>query len=230
MNQELPRAVLWDMDGTLVDTEPYWFLAQRELLGRYSIAWTQEQAHALVGSALPDSAAFFQQLGVPLPADELIGTLIGEVAARTRAEIPWRPGARQLLQELNSLGVPCALVTMSRGPLARVLLDALPPDTFDVVVTGEMVQRGKPDPEPYLLAVQLLCRMFELPPEAARAMVAVEDSPPGVRSALAAGLCTVGVPNMVPLEALPGLVRWDSLADRSAAQLGALVGRPVPAG
>ncbi|QRQ77118.1 HAD family hydrolase [Glutamicibacter protophormiae] len=230
MKQKLPSAVLWDMDGTLVDTEPYWFLAQRELLGRYSIKWTQEQAHALVGSALPDSAAFFRELGVPLPADELIGTLIGEVAARTRADIPWRPGARQLLQELNTLGVPCALVTMSRGPLAQVLLDALPPQTFDVVVTGEMVHRGKPDPEPYLLAVQRLRRMHGMPPEAARAMVAVEDSRPGVRSALAAGLCTVGVPNMVPLEASAGLVRWDSLAGRSAAQLGELVGRPVLAG
>jgi HAD superfamily hydrolase (TIGR01509 family) len=196
----LPAAVLWDMDGTLVDTEPYWITAEYELVGEHGGTWSDEHAHALVGNDLLVSAEYIARHGgVDLPPTEIVERLLDRVVAQARREVPWRPGARELLAELVERGVPCALVTMSWARLARAIVDVLPAGTFAAVVTGDEVRHGKPHPEPYLTAAR---RLGADP----AACVAIEDSPTGVASATAAGVPTVAVPVVVPVPSGPSRV------------------------
>jgi HAD superfamily hydrolase (TIGR01509 family) len=202
-----PAAVLWDMDGTLVDTEPYWMAAEIELVESYGGTWTVEHAKALVGNDLLVSAAYIRDhADLPLEPDDIVLRLLDGVIARMREHVPWRPGARRLLAELRENDVPCALVTMSWQSLARTFLDEVPSGTFAVVVTGDQVTRGKPHPEPYLHAARLL----GVEPSDA---VAVEDSPTGVTSATAAGVPVLAVPHILPIAEAPGRLVHPSLAD-----------------
>ncbi|MCQ2000782.1 HAD family hydrolase [Arthrobacter zhaoxinii] len=211
------QAVFWDMDGTIVDTEPYWIAAEKDLTSSFGVDWTDAQAEAMVGQALEVSAGMLRQAGVDLGIRDIIDRLIGQVAAQVRREVPWRPGARELLTQLQAAGIPCALVTMSEQVLAQEILRALPAGTFGVVVTGDMVGNGKPDPEPYQLAFDTLAR--SVPGLDKGRVVAIEDSLPGATSAQAAGLVTLTVPNFVPLP--PGVFEheWDSLAGRGVDSL-----------
>ncbi len=145
------------MDGTLVDTEPYWIAAEYALVESFGGTWSDEHAHALVGNALIDSAAYIREHGgVELELTEIVDRLLVDVVAATEREIPWRPGARELLAEVVDHGVPCALVTMSYTELARTMTDQLPEGSFAAVVTGDQVTDGKPHPEAYLTAMQRL--------------------------------------------------------------------------
>lgn len=185
---------MWDMDGTMVDTEPYWIEAETALAAEAGAVWTHADGISLVGKALPDAAAELQRrTGMTYEIPAIVDRMVGFVAAQIRANgVPWRPGATEFLAELKSANVRCALVTMSYANLANAVVDALPPGTFDVVVSGDMVKLGKPHPEPYLLAAELL----EVP---ANECVVFEDSPPGIAAAEAAGATTVGVMFMVPI-------------------------------
>jgi HAD superfamily hydrolase (TIGR01509 family) len=195
-----PAAVLWDMDGTLVDTEPYWMAAEIELVEKFGGTWTSEHAKALVGNDLLVSAAYIREhTALPLEPEAIVLRLLDGVIARMRDHVPWRPGARQLLAELRDSGVPCALVTMSWQSLARTFLDVVQPGTFAVVVTGDQVTRGKPHAEPYLHAARLL----GVDPADA---LAVEDSPTGVASATAAGVPVLAVPHVLPVPEAAGRV------------------------
>src|SRR5690625_324545 len=131
------------MDGTIVDTQPYWFNAEVELLDAYGKSWSPEQSEALIGNALPLSAVALQEAGVDLGIREIINRLTHSVAAQVRQRVPWRPGARQLLQQLRAEAIPCALVTMSETTLANEVVAQLPPDTFSVQVTGESVVQDR---------------------------------------------------------------------------------------
>ena len=215
------QAVFWDMDGTLVDTEPSWFAAERALMSRYGVEWSDEQATALVGKALPDSAAVLQAAGADLPIREIVDELVAAVVAGVRQSIEWRPGARELLAQVRAAGIPCVLVTMSEAPLAEAVASALPPGTFQLMVTGDMVERGKPHPEPYLRARDDLSALAG--PISMDQVVAIEDSIPGLASAIAAGAVAVGVPNMVSLQEDPGVVLWATLAGKSVTDLEELV-------
>lgn len=196
----LPAAVLWDMDGTLIDTEPYWIGEERALIARAGGTWTQEDAVELVGNSLLRSAEIIlARTPVTGTPHEVVETLLAGVVARTRERMPWRPGARDLLFECRDLGVPNALVTMSWGPLADVLLENIPDGMFSAVVTGDQVVHGKPSPDAYLLAAE---RLGVGPADC----IAVEDSPTGVRSATSAGVPTIGVPHVVPIPEVPGMV------------------------
>ncbi|MEE6280808.1 HAD family hydrolase [Georgenia sunbinii] len=195
----LPQAVLWDMDGTLVDTEPYWIGSEIALAEEHGGSWSHEQALRLVGHSITTSARILRdEAGVQGTDDEIATTLVGRVADRVRTDgPPWRPGARELLDALREAGVPCALVTMSYTELAAAVLDTLPAGTFAAVVTGDEVVQGKPHPEPYLTAAARLGVDIT-------ACVAIEDSPPGVASAEAAGAATIAVPLMIDIPAAPG--------------------------
>ncbi|MBC7289729.1 MAG: HAD family phosphatase [Actinotalea sp.] len=200
------------MDGTLVDTEPCWMAAERRLVEHYGGSWGREEAEAMVGLPLTEGAARLQAAGVALPVPQIVERMLDDVIATLEDEAQWQPGARELLGDLRAAGVPCALVTMSYRRLADAVLHAAPPGAFAVVVTGDEVTHGKPHPEPYLVAAQALGVDIT-------ACVAIEDSPPGIGSALAAGARTLGVQHIVPVEPRPGLSRVDSLADVSLADL-----------
>jgi HAD superfamily hydrolase (TIGR01509 family) len=118
--------------------------------------------------------------------------------------VPWRPGARELLESLVAQGVPCALVTMSWESLATAVVGNLPNGSFAAVVTGDVVHHGKPHPEPYLAAARLLGVDLA-------ACIAIEDSPPGVASAVAAGIPTIAVPSHVKVPQTVGAVQISTL-------------------
>ena len=184
--------VLWDMDGTLVDTEPYWIESEFEVVERFGNgAWSEAHAHALVGMDLRDAARYMQDHGaVNLSVEEIVDGLLDGVVARVERRIPWRPGARELLAELRDRAIPCALVTMSWRRFVDAILPSLPDGSFQAVVSGDDVRRGKPHPEPYLTGAEGLGL-------SASDCLALEDSPTGARSAQAAGCVVVAIPNVV---------------------------------
>jgi HAD superfamily hydrolase (TIGR01509 family) len=207
-----PAAVLWDMDGTLVDTEPYWIKAETELMNAHGLEWSEEQGLEFVGNELTTSARMMQDAGLDLPVDEIVETLMSSVIAQIRTAVPFRPGALELLAELGEEGLPCVMVTMSYRPLAEAVIASCPPGSFAGLISGDEVSAGKPDPEPYLKGAALL----GLDPAEC---VALEDSKPGLASAEAAGTIAVGVPHFIDLEPRPGRILWESLDGRGVADL-----------
>lgn len=203
-----PAAVLWDMDGTLVDTEPYWLTAETELVHAWGGEWTLDDGLGLVGSSLERSSLIIASRGVQLAPQEIVQVLTDRVIAQLADEVPWRPGARELLVELHEAGIPTALVTMSIRRMADYIAEAAGFPAFDVVIAGDEVVNGKPDPEPYLRAA----RALGVDPSDC---IAVEDSEYGVASAVASGATTIAVPLHVPLPASPAYALWDSLEGRT---------------
>ena len=191
-------AVLWDMDGTLVDTEPYWIEAEYEIAAAYGGTWSDEHALALVGNDLLVSGRYLREhAGIDVEPEVIVEMLLDRVVARVEEKVPWRSGAVELLADLRGHGVPCALVTMSYRRFVEPILAGLPEGSFDAVITGDEVTRGKPHPEPYLAAAAVL----GVDPSST---VAIEDSDTGARSAAAAGSTVVVVPNHVAVPAGPG--------------------------
>jgi HAD superfamily hydrolase (TIGR01509 family) len=217
------QAVLWDMDGTLVDTEPYWIAAEYRLVEAHGGSWSEAHAKALVGNPLLVSARYIAEHGgVDLPVEQIVDLLLEQVIAETRRETSWRPGVLALLAELKAAGVPCAMVTMSYANLASAVADQLPSGTFQELITGDVLRRGKPDPEAYLTAA---ARLGVDPGRC----VAIEDSPPGIASAEAAGCVVLAVPNQVPIAPAPSRTMVADLATIDLAYLTALVDAAVAA-
>jgi HAD superfamily hydrolase (TIGR01509 family) len=209
------------MDGTIVDTEPYWIEAEHALVAAHGGHWSHEKAMQLVGQSLVFSAGLLQEAGVALERREIIDILTEHVIDQVRESVPWRPGARELLEELHTAGVRCVLVTMSEAPLAREIVAALPRPYFDFLVTGDTVTQGKPHPEAYLTAVGLLQQQD--PGLGLHHCIALEDSKPGVAAAVASGVPTVAIPHIAPLPHDPRHALWDTLAGRTVADLEELV-------
>ena len=204
------------MDGTLVDTEPYWMACEFELAEKYGGTWSQEDALAVVGGALLDSATYMvERMGIDRTPHEIVEELLDGVVERVEREVPWRPGARELLASLREQDVPCALVTMSWRRFVEPILRALPEGSFDALVCGDEVEHGKPHPEPYLRGAELL----GLPAENT---VAIEDSPTGATSAEAAGCLVLVVPSHVPVPPGERRVVRESLVGLEPRDLAAL--------
>lgn len=200
-------AVLIDMDGTLVDTEPYWMAAEWALIEAHGGSWSDQHQQNLVGNALIASAEYIREHGgIDLPAEQIVELLLDHVVQQASEAMPWRPGARELLADLNAAKIPTALVTMSYTRLAQTMIDLLPDGTFTEVITGDQVSDGKPHPEAYLTAA---ARLGVDP----AACVAIEDSPTGLASAEAAGCVVVAVPHHVPVLPAPRRRFVDSLSD-----------------
>jgi len=206
------------MDGTIVDTEPYWMRAETALVAEHGGTWSEAQGMQLVGSGLVQSARILQEAGVALEVDEIIDTLTDRVMVQIEQGVPWRPGARELIAELRAAGIPIALVTMSIRRMALQVAAAIGDDVFGVVIAGDDVEHPKPHPQPYLLAAERLgvdighC-------------VAIEDSEFGLVSAVASGAATIGVPLHLTLHEAPTHELWPTLAGRTVADLSGALGR-----
>ncbi|AXL12105.1 HAD family phosphatase [Microbacterium foliorum] len=201
------------MDGTLVDTEPYWMAAETSLVESFGGTWSHEDALQLVGNGLIDSAIILQNAGVDMDAEAIVSLLTDAVQESLRIQgVPFRPGARELLKDLRSAGIPTGLVTMSLRRMALSVVDLIEFDAFDIVVAGDDVDNPKPHPEPYLQAAALLDI------DIADAVV-IEDSPTGLRAGIASGAVALGVPHIVSLEGVGAHELWPTLDGRSAADL-----------
>ncbi|QNA94160.1 HAD family phosphatase [Microbacterium sp. Se63.02b] len=201
------------MDGTLVDTEPYWMAAETALVESFGGTWSHEDALQLVGSGLLDSAVILQKAGVTMDAVAIVSHLTDAVQDSLRTQgVPFRPGARELLRDLRDAGIPTGLVTMSLRRMALSVVDLIEFEAFDIVVAGDDVDNPKPHPEPYLQGAALLDI------DITEAIV-IEDSPTGVRAGLASGALTLAVPHILPLDHLGAHELWTTLAGRGAEDL-----------
>ena len=212
------RAVLFDLDGTLVDSEPVWDDALRVLARELGAELSDRARAATVGTNVDVSVGIVHaDLGRP-DADPLAsGERLVELARERFARgLVWRPGARELVDAVRGAGIPTALVTNTHRPLVRVALGPLLDELFDVSVCGDEVRLPKPHPEPYLTAAALLGAD---PGDT----VAVEDSPTGVASAEAAGCQVLVVPAVVPVPRGPRRTFASTLAAVTVADLAALV-------
>jgi HAD superfamily hydrolase (TIGR01509 family) len=217
-------AVLFDMDGTLVETEQYWGVAMAELAGRLGGVLSAPARERTVGTTMRFAMqVLYDDVGVQRSEDEVV-TDAAWVEDRTRelmaAGTPWRPGARELVAEVSAAGLPTALVTTTPRRIAAEVLAQiahdLGGDPFDLTVCGDEVPARKPDPAPYRQA------MTALGVDPADCLV-IEDSVAGVTSGLAAGAVVVGVPSLQPLPPMPGLTLHGSLEGIGLADLAALV-------
>jgi HAD superfamily hydrolase (TIGR01509 family) len=210
------KAVLFDMDGTLVDSEKLWDVAMHQLYARYGAVMTPEVRELTVGGSAEDVIRIvYTDLGLhPDPRDmaatadwlhEVTGDLFD-------AGLPWCDGAAELLDELAGAGVPMALVTNTRRGLTERALDRIGRHYFLTSVCGDEVARGKPAPDPYRQAAALL----GLEP---RDCLAIEDSVTGAASAEEAGCPVLVVPNDVEVPAGPRRRHVPSLAGIDAARL-----------
>ncbi len=194
------------MDGTLVDSEKLWGVALEDLAVRAGGRLSAEARLAMVGTSMPVSMAIFRDdMGQPdRPPAPDVAWLTERVAELFADGLAWRPGAQELLLAVREAGLPTALVTSTARRLAEVALKTLGAENFDVLVCGDEVQRPKPDPEPYLTAAGLLGVPIG-------ECVAIEDSPSGVASAVAAGARVIAVPSDVELPSHDGILVRASL-------------------
>ncbi len=216
------QAVLFDMDGLLVDTEPLWFEVEQAVMARLGGSWTADDQRALVGGSLQRSVGYLlSRASRPASFEQVARWLIDGMAdllALRPAEL--MPGAAELVTAVRKAGVRCALVTSSDRVIMDVVLASLAAHdlVFDVTVCGGDVRNSKPDPEPY----QLACALLGADP--ARC-VALEDSPNGVTAAQAAGCITIAVPGVAPIAQAPGRIIVPSLAELDVRALSALAAR-----
>jgi HAD superfamily hydrolase (TIGR01509 family) len=233
MSDRLPagdlRAVLFDMDGTLVETEQYWGEAMFELAERLGGRMSEGARASTVGSTMRRSMTILHaDLGLVRTEEQLLADarwVEDRTAQLLGAGVSWCPGARELVTAVRAAGLRTALVTTTPRRLADIVLAAigadLGGDPFDVTVCGDEVPARKPDPAPYL---QAMAALGVEPGEC----VVVEDSESGVAAGLAAGAAVLGVPTVQELAPAPGLTLRDGLVGVGVAGLADVLAARTP--
>lgn len=217
-------AVMWDFDGTLLDSEPIWIGIELAMVAEMGGDTDRYDVASQVGASLLDTGAYMIELAYStggkvtgLTPHTVVDDLVARVSAEIRARrLNWRPGAKELLIALHEAGVPQALVSASYRDVLDAAAEQLPGHVFDTIVAGDDVRLGKPHPEPYLTGAA------RLGVDAADCVV-IEDSVTGAAAGNAAGAIVIAVPNEVRPPAAPRRVLLDSLAGLGVGDLAAVV-------
>ncbi|MFF0965058.1 HAD family hydrolase [Streptomyces sp. NPDC003703] len=216
------QAVLLDMDGTLVDTEGFWWDVEVEVFAALGHRLDEAWRHVVVGGPMTRSAGFLiEATGAAVTLAEVTVLLNAGFEDRIGRALPLMPGAARLLAELSAHEIPTALVSASHRRIIDRVLASLGPHHFALSVAGDEVARTKPHPDPYLLAAS------RLGADPARCAV-VEDTATGVAAAEAAGCRVVAVPSVAPIAPAPRRTVVGSLEEVDLPFLQSLMTYPQP--
>ena len=192
-------AILFDMDGTLIDSEPLWLKAEIEVMAEVGCHWDEQDQINCLGGPAERTERYMQERSQNIkPYGYFINRLHEVMRERITNELDLIPNALSLLKECKDAGIKTALVTASSRDLMTIVLKRFPPGTFDVIVSGDDVEKSKPDPAPYLLAAK------QLSVDILKCLV-LEDSLTGVQSGLSSGAKVIGIPHLVQMSEHPNL-------------------------
>ena len=196
-----PLAVFWDMDGTLIDSEPYWHQAEVDLAHEHGGDWNADMGWQVSGKPLPTVARLMRKRGLDLPEDQIPDLLIDGVIAMEERHMPWIEGVRTILTDLVGAGIPSILVTTSPRRMAQAVVAKAPEGAFADYVCGDDGLAQKPDPAPYLHAASLVGINS---PDLMASCLAFEDTLTGITSAVASGATTVAYTGTNPVDTSSG--------------------------
>ncbi|SBS73039.1 HAD family phosphatase [uncultured Microbacterium sp.] len=216
-----PDAVLWDMDGTLIDSERAWLGAAEALAVRAGVTLRRADLDRLVGASMSTTASVLTAAGVTGSAAEIVAELTERVRDGLADDLVFRPGALPLAAEVHAAGIPQVIVSMSHRAIVDHVAAASPVPMASVA--GDDVEHGKPHPEAYLTAASRLGVAIER-------CIVLEDSATGLAAGVASGAVAIAVPFYLPLDAAAAAAEWDDLAGRRLADLQALEPHPVATG
>jgi HAD superfamily hydrolase (TIGR01509 family) len=181
------KAVLWDMDGTLIDSEPIWIGEERRIMESLGATWSQEDALYCIGGPMARVDAYMRS---KLPA--LTKILLESMVERLKQKVPFAPGARALIEQINEAKIPMALVTASNRAIMEGALASIGKHYFQTTISDNDVERSKPDPQGYQLAANRIGVPIE-------DCLIIEDSITGATAAIASGAYLLGVTHSGPL-------------------------------
>jgi len=192
-------AILFDMDGTLIDSEPLWLKTEIEVMAEVGCHWDEQDQINCLGGPAERTERYMQERSQNIkPYGYFINRLHEVMRVRITNELDLIPNALSLLKECKDAGIKTALVTASSRDLMTIVLKRFPIGTFDVIVSGDDVEKSKPDPAPYLLAAK------QLSVDILKCLV-LEDSLTGVQSGLSSGAKVIGIPHLVQMSEHPNL-------------------------
>lgn len=209
---DFPNAVLFDMDGLLVDTEPYWLETERELMADFGVIWQSEDQLYCLGGPMQKVGDYMSSLAQNRESSEWFAEELIDRMAKKFENITLMPGIADLLDEIAALNLPTALVSASPRRLVDAVLASFPVSPFTVTISANDVTRGKPHPDPYLKAAAILGI------DITRSLI-IEDSPTGVTAARASGAFVVAVPHIAPVEPALRSTIIDTLLGRKLKEL-----------
>jgi HAD superfamily hydrolase (TIGR01509 family) len=200
-------AILFDMDGTLIDSEPLWLEAEIEIMEELGCDWDQQDQINCLGGPIDKTENYMQDRSNNIkPFGYFTKKLDDVMEQKLSTKLDLIPNALEIIDECKRSELKIALVTASSGRLMRAVLKRFPVGIFDTVVSYDDVERSKPDPEPYLLAAKTLGVDITN-------CVVLEDSLTGVQSGLSAGAQVIGIPHLVKMPSNPNLRVVESLSE-----------------
>ena len=209
-------AVLWDMDGTLIDSEPIWIAEETLMMRELGIEWSEEDALHCLGGPLERVDTYMRERSgnqhAPL---ELAHKLIDRMVLRLSMGIEFSPGAKSLLDEMCDSEIPMALVSASTRKIMDAALASIGEEYFQFTCSADDVRKTKPDPEGYLTAARRLGVDIE------RSLI-IEDSKTGMTAAIASGAYVLGLPHLTDLPSGEKVVQRKGLQDLDLQALGLL--------
>ena len=188
-NTKLPRAAFWDMDGTLINSEPIWHEAELWFAEQYGGDWSEEMGWKVTGTPVPQVAQMMIDRGIKLGVEELTAGIIDFVAKREMEQMPWMPGVLDVLVATRDAGIPNVLVTASPRAMAESAVAQAPEGVFAAYVCHDDVTEKKPHPAPFLAAAAKL----GIKGDQIRECIALEDSAVGLESAARSGATTIAL-------------------------------------